>query len=691
MKFTCLSQGSGFHFPPCHMVHICGLQILLECPLDLSAMRVFSPIPTISYRKNPHKNLSDHLGSGRIDAEGSDGTGSVFDAGDLIMAEPWYKMVPLHLWDVSMIDVVLISTPAGMLGLPFLTNDKRFNAKIYATEPVLKLGQLMMDELVQMHEEFIQCYGPSNSRLAQWMSLEELNKLPTQLSDVIMGEDFRDLANWRPLYGAEDVKECCRRVKALKYAEEACYDETLIIKPLSSGLDIGASNWSIRGPDRNFTYLCGSIFGSGHAKDFDYHSLRGNDLILFSDFSSLCSASDAVSGAESSNASTHRLDDNTCSDSLDYLFDTNEGSKEMDKLSFICSCAIGSLQSGGSVLISIGRVGVLLQLIEQMQLYLESSGIKASVFIVSAIAEEMLAFTNIIPEWLCTERQQKLYNGEALFGHVELVKGKRIHLLPSVHSPDLPHVWKEPCIVFSSHWNLRIGPVVHLLRRWREKENCLLVLEETHDAGMALLPYKPIAMRVLQCSFLSGIRSEKIHQLLSKLHPKLVLFPECLQPCSTTKGEGTPLYMYYSEQNTLKVPCLRENFEADLATDLAFQLQPRRLRHENIAVARLEGGLVLEEGRYSILPLGISVRSSENLPLHWSTIDPNLLVAALKEKGISCSIEGSDGLDCLAVVHVYEPQNASIQISNNQTLICTNDEMLRTIIYESISCVLDSI
>ncbi|KAF3786838.1 Integrator complex subunit 9 [Nymphaea thermarum] len=610
------------------MVHICGLQILLECPLDLSAMRVFSPIPTISYRKNPHKNLSDHqldklgnvylksnkMGSGRIDAQGSDGTGSVFDAGDLIMAEPWYKMVPLHLWDVSMIDVVLISTPAGMLGLPFLTNDKRFNAKIYATEPVLKLGQLMMDELVQMHEEFIQCYGPSNSHLAQWMSLEELNKLPTQLSDIIMGEDFRDLANWRPLYGYKDVKECCRRVKALKYAEEACYDETLIIKPLSSGLEIGASNWSIRGPDRNFTYLCGSTFGSGHAKDFDYHSLRGNDLILFSDFSSLCSASDAVNCAESSNASTHRPDDNTCSDSLDYLFNTNEGSKEMDKLSFICSCAIGSLQSGGSVLISIGRVGVLLQLIEQMQLYLESSGIK-------------------------------LYNGEALFGHVELVKGKRIHLLPSVHSPDLPHVWKEPCIVFSSHWNLRIGPVVHLLRRWREKENCLLVLE----------------------------------------------FPECLQSCSTTKGEGTSLYMYYSEQNTLKVPCLRENFEADLATDLAFQLQPRRLRHENIAVARLEGGLVLEEGRYSILPLGISVRSSENLPLHWSAIDPNLLVAALKGKGISCSIEGSDGLDCLAVVHVHEPQNASIQISNNQTLICTNDEMLRTIIYESISSVLDSI
>lgn len=64
----------------------------------------------------------------------------------------------------------------------------------------MKLGQLMMEELVQMHEEFVQCYGPSESRSARWMSLEELNKVPTQLRDIMVGEDFEDLANWRSLY-----------------------------------------------------------------------------------------------------------------------------------------------------------------------------------------------------------------------------------------------------------------------------------------------------------------------------------------------------------------------------------------------------------------------------------------------------------------------------------------------------------
>lgn len=31
--------------------------------------------------------------------------------------------------------------------------------------------------------------------------------------------------------------------------------------------------------------------------------------------------------------------------------------------------------------------------------------------------------------------------------------------------------------MFSPHWSLRLGPAVHLLRRWHADESCLLVLE----------------------------------------------------------------------------------------------------------------------------------------------------------------------------------------------------------------------
>ncbi|XP_058740737.1 kinesin-like protein KIN-12A [Vicia villosa] len=46
VNITCLSKGGGFHFPPCHMLNFCGIRILLDCPLDLSALMAFSPVPT---------------------------------------------------------------------------------------------------------------------------------------------------------------------------------------------------------------------------------------------------------------------------------------------------------------------------------------------------------------------------------------------------------------------------------------------------------------------------------------------------------------------------------------------------------------------------------------------------------------------------------------------------------------------
>lgn len=53
------------------------------------------------------------------------------NANDLIHAEPWYKTVTsLHLWNVNFIDVVLITSPMGMLGLPFLTRVDGFSAKV---------------------------------------------------------------------------------------------------------------------------------------------------------------------------------------------------------------------------------------------------------------------------------------------------------------------------------------------------------------------------------------------------------------------------------------------------------------------------------------------------------------------------------------------------------------------------------
>ena len=67
------------------------------------------------------------------------------DSSELFRAQPWFKIVTSwHLWNVPFIDVVLISSPMGMPGLPFLSRVNGFRAKIYVTEVIARIARLMM-------------------------------------------------------------------------------------------------------------------------------------------------------------------------------------------------------------------------------------------------------------------------------------------------------------------------------------------------------------------------------------------------------------------------------------------------------------------------------------------------------------------------------------------------------------------
>ncbi|KAJ4956533.1 hypothetical protein NE237_013316 [Protea cynaroides] len=722
MKFTCLSKGKGYHYPPCQMINMCGLRILLDCPIDLSALTIFSTVLANSHQ-TPNVKTSNSFIQNSVSNSGDQKRRRVneaLEADNLIKAVPWYKTVnTMHLLDTSFIDVILISSPMGILGLPFLTRNKNFSAKIYATEATARIGQLMMEDLVAMHMEYRQLYGYEEDRFPHWLKWEELETLPSELRETIMGVDGADLGSWQPLYSVTDVKDCIQKVQSVRFAEEVCFNGTLIIKAFSSGLEIGSSNWTIHGPRRNITCLSSSIFESAHAMNFDYSSLQGNDLILFSDFSLLHDEVDVskdsfaplnymeseVNHPTACSFSALRNNDNDGENFIKSLVGAEEYSEEMDKLSFICSCAIDSVREGGSVLVPIGRLGIVLQLLEQLSQSLESANLNVPIFLISSVAEELLAFTNIVPEWLCELRQQKLYAGDALFGHVELIKEKKLHLFPAVHSPNFLKLWQEPCIVFSPHWSLRLGPVVHLLHRWCRDQHCLLILEQEVDTALALSPFKPVAMKVLQCSFLSGMKMQKIKPLLEILRPKFVLFPEDLKQNLAMKMTSCS-FIHYSENEIVRVPTVRGDFEVDLAADLAFQLQPRRMKQENMAIARLKGQLLVSHGKYFLVSrrqlidssqsrmlMQYSTREEKRTLLQWGLLDPNLVLLVLQEKGISGLVDEdrSGGEHNAYFVHIYEPKNGLIEITPTQTVISTADETLASTIFEAINNILDGI
>ncbi|KAK4438629.1 hypothetical protein Salat_0197400 [Sesamum alatum] len=276
-----LESRQGLYFPPCHILDICGFQVLFDCPVDLSSLAICSPVPTGSNSIAYNENFSCSCGKYAGLESNEDKRRKIdkpLDANSLICAEPRYRTVKdLLLWNVSFIDVVLISSPMGMLGLPFLTRNKDFSAKVYATEATARIGQLMMEDL------------------------------------IVSGPDGIEFGGW--MHGTADVKACILKVESLKYAEEACYGGTLIIKAFSSSLEIGSYFSSCNGPGNDDN--CSGPVGN------HYSNLSSDDV----------------------NSEGH---DTLLNDDDEYL-------EDMEKLTFICSCSVDCIKASGSALIPIAR------------------------------------------------------------------------------------------------------------------------------------------------------------------------------------------------------------------------------------------------------------------------------------------------------------------------------------------------
>lgn len=92
-----------------------------------------------------------------------------------------------------------------------------------------------------------------------------------------------------------DVRACMARVQRLRYGEEANIDGFLKVKPSSSGLGIGSSNWVLKGPSRSFAYIGSSATKKNHAMALDTAALRGSQVLLFSHWDAAESLQDASS------------------------------------------------------------------------------------------------------------------------------------------------------------------------------------------------------------------------------------------------------------------------------------------------------------------------------------------------------------------------------------------------------------
>uniref|UniRef100_A0A8P0PES0 Integrator complex subunit 9 n=1 Tax=Canis lupus familiaris TaxID=9615 RepID=A0A8P0PES0_CANLF len=145
MKLYCLS---GHPTLPCNVLKFKSTTIMLDCGLDMTSTLNFLPLPLVQSPRLsnlPGWSLKD--GNAFLDKELKECSGHVF-----VDSVPEFCLPETELIDLSTVDVILISNYHCMMALPYITEHTGFTGTVYATEPTVQIGRLLMEELVNFIE-----------------------------------------------------------------------------------------------------------------------------------------------------------------------------------------------------------------------------------------------------------------------------------------------------------------------------------------------------------------------------------------------------------------------------------------------------------------------------------------------------------------------------------------------------------
>lgn len=124
--------------------------------------------------------------------------------------------------------------------------------------------------------------------------------------------------------------------------------------------------------------------------------------------------------------------------------------------------------------------GMLYDLLDAVQSHLANMGQAAvPIYVISPGAEQSLAYSNILSEWLTKHLQDKTLLPEWPFAHSELAKAGRIIVLNSITALSDAGI-RTPSVVFAGHPSLRCGDMVHLAAHMGTSSRHSLILTGAH-------------------------------------------------------------------------------------------------------------------------------------------------------------------------------------------------------------------
>jgi integrator complex subunit 9 len=350
------------------------------------------------------------------------------------------------------------------MALPLITEFTHFTGKIFATEPTIEFGRLLMNELVHEKEKYL-------------------------IGKDFLRRNFNPIFN-NPLYSIYDINSCIEKIQHVHYGEILRLSEDTKVIASSSGYCLGGTNWTFLNSDKKVVYLSLSSVQHCHQCPLQIEPLLNPDALVIS------------GGIAHSN-----------------IHDINDSMKK------IVSTIMFTLKNCGNVIIPALSCGIIFDILDCLSIY--TKDIKNhSYHVISPIAKHSLHYSGILSEWMNDKLKERVFQQDEPMRCNEMLTNGQLHTHFSIQD-FFKNKKSESSIIFIDHPSLNMGDVIPLINLWKnDQKNALILITPTDNVVEMLNNFQPIYMNVQYFPIDIRLTDKQFKDLIIKINPKEVLLPE---------------------------------------------------------------------------------------------------------------------------------------------------------------------
>ncbi|VDM96142.1 unnamed protein product [Thelazia callipaeda] len=582
-------------YRPCLLLKWASASIMLDCAVDFDALSSFLPASICKsklFSNLPHypKNTSKHC---------------LRRCGEHVLVDAPFEVHPAQICSTTMssVDAILVSNWMSLLALPFFTEETNFNGIVYATDPTLQLGRLVMEELLDFFDR---------------VDREKQNdfwKNPSLFMNFsnTPGSDPRE---WRPFYSREQMENSLTKVQRISFRESINIHGAAVVAAYSSGYSIGSCNWIIRTEHEKIGYLSATSSRNSHTKPVQWDQLRNCDALILT---SIC-----------------RFPEHNPETSVCHAF----------------AVIADTLKRNGSVLMPICPTGVLYDLLEVISVQLDQHDVSVDVpvYFISSVAESTLAYSNIYAEWLSEKKQNMINVPEEPFKHGLMSRSGRLKVYDNIYG-DFCQLMKTPCVIFTGHPSLRIGDAVHFLEMWgNDSRNALIMTDPDYPIQNVYGPYETLPIRAFFFPIETRLDFSQLNpSILPDLAPKLLVMSELYAHPPLNSSQRTDFVVSYKSRATYKygdtftIPSTLKTKRVRLHPDILRSIELRGDQDRNeFGLSSLKGVLSAYDNVLELNP-DIEARGRSVMNINIGKLDPDKFARSLLKRNFDYKRDVVDG------------------------------------------------